>query len=69
MSDEKYPERRRSSVATAAAEGLASEDDAAVLGEEKTISKCIELQLMTTSSQAWLQARVAPQLHHDRSIR
>ena len=68
MSDEKQPERRRS-VAAAAAEGLASEDDAAVLGEEKTISKCIELQLMNTSSQAWLQARVTPQLHHDRGIR
>lgn len=35
MSDEKYPERRRSSVATAAAEGLASEDDAAVLGRKR----------------------------------
>lgn len=50
MSDEKQPERRRSSVASAAAEGLSSEDDAAVLGEEMTISKCIELQLMNTPS-------------------
>lgn len=33
MSDEKQPERQRSSVAAAAAEGLASEDDAAVLAK------------------------------------
>ncbi|OCK92283.1 gaba permease [Cenococcum geophilum 1.58] len=33
MSDEKQPEGRRSSVAAAAAEGLASEDDAAVLAK------------------------------------
>ena len=61
-------EERKASTASAMNYGLASEDDAAVLGT----SKCqTEQRYMSDArpSKAWVQARVAAELHYDRSLR
>lgn len=61
-------EERKASTASAPNYGLTSEDDAAVLGRSR-YQGLREHVSDTGPSKTWVQARVAAELHYDRSLR
>lgn len=63
----KYDPERQASL-TGVAEGLATEDDAAVLGAWFGTSEEEAFRLTSVYSEAGIQAGIAPQLYYDRGI-